>query len=111
MLKLSHTVEQHDFDILKQVLKRELESEVGAHLPLDQGTTEGGYSDASELSVTVLGIDQDGHLLYARIGVFFTEIVANCSCGDEPLHKPAYCQMQLCIDRSTGMASARVMTD
>ena len=111
MLKLSHTIEQDDFDILKRVLKQELESGAGAHLPLEQGTVEGGYTDATDLQVTVLDIEQDEQLLGARIGVFFTEIVANCSCGDEPLHKPAYCQMRLSIDRTTGETTASVMMD
>ncbi|MDR9436481.1 MAG: hypothetical protein RI563_06350 [Thiohalophilus sp.] len=111
MLKLLHTIEQHEPDALIQTLKRELESGVGANLPLDQGTGEGGYSDATDLQVTVLGIDQDDRMLHARIGVFFTEIVANCSCGDEPERKPAYCRMQLSIDRSTGAATASVIAD
>ncbi|MDZ7662192.1 hypothetical protein [Thiohalophilus sp.] len=111
MLKLLHTIEQHDPDALIRTLKRELESGVGANLPLDQGTGEGGYSDASDLQVTVLGIDQDDQVLHARIGVFFTEIIANCSCGDEPVHKPAYCRMQLSIDRITGATTATVLAD
>jgi len=111
MLKLPHTIAQHDFDTLFRTLKRELESGGGASLPLEQGTSEGGYSDAADLQVTVLGIDQDDQMLYARIGVFFTEIVANCSCGDEPVHTPAYCRMQLSIDRTTGLATASVMAD
>lgn len=111
MLKLIHTIEQHDPDARIRTLKRELESGVGVNLPLDQGTTEGGYSDANDLQVTVLGIDQDDHMLHARIGVFFTEVVANCSCGDEPVHKPAYCRIQLSIDRTTGAATANVMAD
>ncbi|MDZ7804096.1 hypothetical protein [Thiohalophilus sp.] len=111
MLKLLHTIEQQDTDTLIRTLKRELESGVGANLPLDQGTSEGGYSDASGLQVTVLGIDQDAQVLHARIGVFFTEVVANCSCGDEPVHKPAYCEMMLVIDRLTGAATATVLGD
>lgn len=111
MLKLLHTIEQHDPDALIRTLKRELESGVGATLPLDQGTGEGGYSDASNLQVTVLGIDQDDDILHARIGVFFTEIVANCGCGDEPVHKPAYCQMALRIERSTGATTASLIAD
>ncbi|TDY01027.1 glucosamine--fructose-6-phosphate aminotransferase [Thiohalophilus thiocyanatoxydans] len=111
MLKLLHTIEQRDPDALIRTLKRELESGGGANLPLDQGTSEGGYSDASDLQVTVLGIEQSEMTLQARIGVFFTEIVANCSCGDEPVHKPAYCRMQLSINRATGTATAVVMAD
>ncbi|MFP3873473.1 MAG: hypothetical protein ACLFV1_03375 [Thiohalophilus sp.] len=111
MLKLLHTIEQHDPDALIRTLKRELESGVGANLPLDQGTGEGGYSDARDLQVTVLGIEQDDATVHARIGVFFTEIVANCSCGDEPLHKPAYCEMMLVIDRITGAATAKLLGD
>ncbi|MFO8024251.1 hypothetical protein [Thiohalophilus sp.] len=111
MLKLLHTIEQHDPDALIRTLKRELESGVGVNLPLDRATSESGYPDAIDLQVSVLGIEQDDRMLHARIGVFFTEIIANCSCGDEPLHKPAFCRMQLSIDRCTGAAVASVMVD
>jgi len=111
MLKLIHTVQEHRPDIRIHTLKRELESGAGANLPLDKGASEGGYCDPADLEVTVLGIKQDDHYLHARIGVFFTEIVANCSCGDEPVNKPAYCEMMLSIDRATGVATANVTGD
>lgn len=111
MLKLLHTIEEYDPETLIRTLKRELESGVGANLPLDKGASEGGYCDPTDLEVTVLGIKQDNHYLHARIGVFFTEIVANCSCGDEPTNKPAYCEMLLSIDRATGAATANVIGD
>jgi len=105
------TIQQQDPDVLLQTLKDELESGIGVALPLDQGTREGGYSDPQGLEVTVLGIQENKASLQVRIGVFFTEIVANCSCGDEPMEKPAYCQMSLMIDRNSGETTASVISD
>lgn len=111
MLKLLRTIQQQDPGTLLQTLKEELESGVGESLPLDQATLEGGYCEPKGLEVTVLGIQQNEATLQARIGVFFTEIVANCSCGDEPMEKPAYCQMSLIIDRVSGETTARIIGD
>lgn len=111
MLTLTHTTQEHHPDALIRALKQELESGAGAALPLEKGATEGGYCDPANLEVTVLGVEQNETTLQARIGVFFTEIVANCSCGDEPVEKPAYCQMTLTIDRDTGETVVSVNPD
>lgn len=107
LTRLLHLDSEADF---AAALRTEL-AEQAQELPLQQGASEGGYCDATELQVTLLHNEQDEHYLYTRIGVFFTEIVANCSCGDEPMHKPAYCEMLLHIDRTTGETTARVMAD
>ena len=54
-------------------------------LPLQAGVTQGGYVDDSNLDATVLDVIDDGAEIRARIGVFFTEVVGNCACGDEPV--------------------------
>ena len=109
MLKLIRTIEEHDPGTLGHILKQELESGTGAGLPLHKGANEGGYCDASNLEVTILSLDQNNRIIRATIGVFFTEIVANCSCGDEPVEKPAYCEMLLNIDRTTAETDVHVV--
>jgi hypothetical protein len=109
MLKLTLTIQEHNPDTLGHILKKELESGTGAALPLHKGANEGGYCDASNLEVTILSLEQNAQVIRAMIGVFFTEVVANCSCGDEPLEKPAYCEMLLNIDRTTAETDVHVV--
>jgi len=88
----------------KKALKRELENLPAGTLPLEQGTSRGGFVDDNEISVSVINATQNENSIQAKVGVFFTEIIAGCSCGDEPIAENAYCEMLICIDNTTSEA-------
>ena len=77
-------------------------------LPLHAAVSQGGQVDDSDLDATVLDVTDDGAGIHARIGVFFSEVVGNCACGDEPFPAPAYCVLQTSIDTATGRATFSV---
>lgn len=83
-------------------LKRALESLPPGSLPLEQGTSRGGFVDDSDISITVIKIRIEKDMIQARLGVFFTEIIVGCSCGDDPVEENAYCEMLLDIDKTSG---------
>jgi len=91
-------------------LKRELET-LAALLPLQQGTTHGGVADGSKLAVSVFGVRADDGTIHAEIGVFFSEIVAGCNCGDDPMDLHAYCVMRVSIDKASALAAVLVLAD
>ncbi len=80
------------------VLKRELASLPSGTLPLDRGAVHGGMVDDSAIAVTLLQATADADGIRLRIGVFFTELVGGCSCGDDPVAENAYCELELQID-------------
>lgn len=92
-------------DAFTAALKRELTALPAGSLPLDRGTSQGGYVDENGLVVSVLAAHDGGDALRVRVGVFFTEIVASCGCGDEPMATPAYCELDVHIDRRTAAAA------
>jgi hypothetical protein len=94
-----------------QALKRELEDLHIRYLPLEKGTTHGGMVDDDALTVTVLGVEETGEYILAKIGVFFTEIVICCGCGDDPMSVNAYCQMQVVINKQSAEASFELLED
>ena len=63
------------------------------------------------MQVTVYGISEDIATIKAKIGVFFTEIVINCGCGDDPMPINAYCVLQVRIDRRTAAAAFTVLDE
>lgn len=69
-------------------------------LPLARATRT-GYVEDSHLTLNVIRVAAEGPAIHARIGVFFHEILAGCSCGDDPLVEPVYCELDLAIDRET----------
>lgn len=86
-------------------LKSELEGLAPGALPLDRAACHGGRVDDGRITATVLRSDDDGVAVRAEVGVFFSEIVAGCSCGDEPQALNGYCEMQVKIDKTTAAAT------
>ena len=82
----------------------ELEQLASGSLPLEKAVTQGGYVDDSHITATVLHADADAGAIHARAGIFFTEIVINCGCGDDPMETNAYCEMRIRVDKTTGQA-------
>ena len=91
-------------------LKGEIEALPAAALPLAQGTAHGGHVGDEALTATVLRAADTGAAIEATVGVFFAEIIAGCSCGDEPQSVNAYCELRVRIDRS-GAASFAVVPE
>ena len=109
MLKLPDAFSTWNTATFKQVLKTEIESLPSGSLPLDKGTTEGGYVDDNNISVTVLTVVDEAEYIKAKLGIFFTEIVICCGCGDDPMPKNTYCEMLLQIHKITAESSFTVI--
>ena len=86
------------------VLKRELAAIPPGVLPLQHGVSPGTHVDDSEVAVTVIRATAEAGVIRARIGVFFTEVLAGCSCGDDPAPASAYCEIEVLIDQASGAA-------
>ncbi|HSH29238.1 MAG TPA: hypothetical protein VK971_04955 [Thiohalobacter sp.] len=82
-----------------EVLKDELTALGPDVLPL---VTAGGYADTGGMSLTLIRQTEADDTLCLRVGVFFHQVLAGCSCGDDPVHEPAYCELELVIDKTDG---------
>lgn len=92
----------------QQVLKTEIESLPIAALPLQQGLAAGSYVLDRPFQAMIIGAEAHGQRIRARAGIFFSGIVAGCSCADDPTPveaEPEYCVLQFEIDRTCGDAS------
>ena len=94
-----------------RTLKNEIEDLEAACLPLSRGTGLGGWIDGSDLAVTIISSCENGQVVQARVGVFFTEIVGGCSCGDEPFSQPVYCLLQVTIEKRTARAAFELIDE
>ena len=101
MTRLPALVKAWNSDHFFQVVKTALEGLGPGGLPLSNCTASGGFVDGSGCRVMVLGAHEAPGMLQVRVGVFFTEIVINCGCGDEPMEQQAYCELEVTIDRTT----------
>lgn len=82
-------------------------------LPLDEVATPGAWVDDTRVGIRFLGAgttspgDEDAASIRARVGVFFSETIGNCGCGDEPYDQNGYAELALRID----IQSARLTFD
>ncbi len=102
MIALHTVLRAWGTDAFAATLKRELEALPPGTLPLDRATAHGGRVSDVPLVATVIGAADAGAHLESRVGVFFAETIAGCSCGDEPFDQPGYCELEVRIDKATG---------
>lgn len=98
-------------DNFSSILKNELQELGPKKLPLEKGTSQGGYIDESPISVTVNNFTDRNNTIKGSVGVFFTEIVINCGCGDDPMHINAYCDLAVAIDKQTAIATFSIINE
>lgn len=88
-----------------QALKHEIEGLAPASLPLAGCVTPGSHVGDAPIAATVQHSSETDDAIEAKIGVFFTEIIASCGCGAEPMALNAYCEMRVRIAKATAEAA------
>ena len=101
---LANALQKWPHESWKFALKREIESLPSDSLPLEAAVTRCGIVDDDNISVTVINTSQNSTSITATVGVFFTEIVAGCVCGEDPTAENAYCELLVRIDKITAAA-------
>lgn len=87
------------------VLKREVEALPASKLPLQQGLSATSCALDESFEAMVIGAREHGGGIRAKVGIFFSGLVAGCSCADDPTPLEAqseYCVLRFDIDRATG---------
>ena len=103
----------HSPDV-ESVLKLELEELDARELHLQQGLTRGSHMAADPFRIVVIGIADDADRVRARVGVFFTGIIAGCSCADDPTPIEGlqeYCELLVEIDKASAEATVSLLLE
>jgi hypothetical protein len=111
MLRLPESLRAWQSPEFAAVLQRELAAQSAGELPLQRGMAGGSHA-LDEFSVMVIGAAEDGDCILARVGVFFSGVIAGCNCADdptpvEPQHE--YCELRLAIDRRTATVAVTLL--
>lgn len=109
MTTLPKSLTAWNSDAFKSILKQELLDLNPENLPLEKGTSQGGYVDGKNLGATILSASDTTQTIIVTAGFFFTEIVICCGCGDDPVPTNAYCEMEICIDKNNANTSFRII--
>lgn len=111
MIKFPQSLLHYPSEKFKRVLKDEIEQCDKKLLSLEKGTTQGGYVSNEAITATVLRIVDQPDSIQAKVGIFFTEIVICCGCGDDPMPANVYCEMSFDIDKQTAETKIHVIQE
>jgi hypothetical protein len=107
-VQLTESLESWGTPGFEDTLKREIERLGAGQLPLQQGLTTGSYALGEGLSATIVRVTEEPSGIRVRAGVFYTSLIAGCSCADDPTPvepQPEYCEVELRIEKATGLTA------
>lgn len=110
MIKFSQSLAHYPSKEFSQILKDEIEQCDKKSLPLEKGTAQGGYVSDEPITATVLRVADNSNTIQADVGIFFTEIVICCGCGDDPMPTNTYCEMSFDIDKQTAETEIKLIS-
>jgi hypothetical protein len=96
------------------ILKKEIEQMEAEQLPLQQGLSTGSYAIDDKLNVIIIGVSEEAGFIRAKAGIFYTGIIAGCSCADDPTpvnEESEYCVVQLDIDKLTAATTVTLLAE
>ncbi|WP_303905210.1 hypothetical protein [Thiohalomonas denitrificans] len=92
------------------VLKSELEQLRSDVLPIAHAVETGNHLDESDLGVIINEVTGDAQHIYAKVGVFFAQIIECLTCGGgSGAREEAYCELLVTIDKRTGIADFKAL--
>jgi hypothetical protein len=72
----------------------------------------GSYALDNKFEAMIINASEQDGFIRARVGIFYSGILAGCSCADDPTPvepQPEYCEVQVDIDRKTAEATIALL--
>lgn len=85
-------------------LKQQIEQLGVEQLPLQQGLSAGSYALAEPVTAIIHNVTELEQVIRVEAGVFFSSVIAGCSCADDPTpvdKLTEYCEVILDIDKES----------
>jgi len=114
MIRLSKALNawpNSDFDA---VLRDEIERLDANLLPLQQGLSQSSHANGDKLSARIIRVVDEPGCLRVTAGLFYTGIIAGCSCADDPTPVDEineYCEVRIEIDKKTAAATISLLLE
>lgn len=85
-----------------------------ALLPLQQGLSLSSYVGKSPVSAIILNTTEKTDSIQVKAGIFYTGIIAGCSCSDDPSptdEQNEYCEVQFTINKDTAETTVTLLNN
>ena len=98
---------EHDFCAEVEALPATL-------LPLQQGLALSSSVADDPFRVMLISVEETASGLQARAGVFYSGVIAGCSCADDPTpqeRQQEYCELEFLIESETAQTTVSLLVD
>ena len=114
MIQLNKSLDAWNTVEFKNVLQHEIAQLDCDLLLLQQGLLISSHVTDHPVQAMILGISDDADLIHVKAGIFYTGIIAGCSCADDPTpiaEQNEYCVLQFCIDKQTAETTVTLVSE
>ena len=114
MIQLTNVLNAWETPVFADILKGAIEQLDAEMLPLQQGLSQSSYTTGANRSVIVLNVTDKEDFIRAKTSIFYTGIIAGCSCADDPTpigELTEYCEVQFDIDKRTAETTVTLLTE
>lgn len=113
-MKLTKALQSYNDPEFKNILKYEIQNISPDLLPLQQGLSLSSYVGKSAFSAVILNIIEEPDFIQIKTGIFYTGIIAGCSCSDDPSptdEQNEYCEVQFTINKDTAETNVTLLNN
>lgn len=114
MILLPQSINAWNSADFESVFKAEVSQIPHTSLPLQQGLALSSYVSDEPFSAVILNTSADDSSINIKAGIFYTGIIAGCSCADDPTPldtQNEYCELQFTLNRQTGETHIELLSD
>ncbi|PKO73427.1 MAG: hypothetical protein CVU23_02745 [Betaproteobacteria bacterium HGW-Betaproteobacteria-17] len=114
MIRLPESLAAWGTPEFEAMLKLEIEQLDAAELPLQQGLARSSYVTERPFQAMLISASEAAGRLRVKAGIFYTGIIAGCSCADDPTpvdELNEYCVLQLDIDTTTAATTVTLLAE
>jgi len=114
MSRLPKSLHAWNTPAFRDVLKQEIEQLDAGVLPLQQGLSSSSYVTDRPYQAMIISVSEEAGLIRVKAGIFYTGIIAGCSCADDPTpidEVNEYCELRLDIDRTSADTTVTLLAE
>lgn len=114
MIQLKKSLGAWNTSKFEIILKQEIEHMDAEFLLLHQGLTISSHVTDRPIQAMILDLSEDADLIRVKAGIFYTGIIAGCSCADDPTpiaEQNEYCVLQFCIDKQSAETTVTLVAE
>ena len=114
MIRLAESLKAWGTPEFSEVLKQEIEQLDAGLLPLQQGLSVSSHVSERPFTAMILGVAEEASLIRVKAGIFYTGVIAGCSCADDPTpigELNEYCVVLLEIARTSAAVTVTLLTE